>query len=138
FRPAYGQENPGSGKSDLTQTMRLSPGEEVTLDFQLPEFWSQTFRVVDQAGQPIEGLTPNVYFKADWGGAASFEVETATDASGVVIADKLPAEADVSFTFKMPGYIALEDLEMRGEPGAAYPEESIVLYRATSVRALLT
>jgi RNA polymerase sigma factor (sigma-70 family) len=138
FRPAYGQENPSSGKTDLTQSMELSPGDDITLDFQLPEFWSQTFRVVDQFGQPVEGLTPNVYFKADWGGAASFKVEAPTDADGVVNVDTLPAEADVSFSFEMPGYIAPEDLEVRGEPGVVYPEETVVLYRATSIRALLT
>ena len=107
--------------------VRIIPGVETPLDLTFMERYTATIRVVDELGQPVKGAE---VLRQDPGHDG---VVGMTDAEGLFSHDgMMPDFSDLDRLSKLvvrhPEYTSGSTLPRKGESGAVYPEETIVLY----------
>jgi RNA polymerase sigma factor (sigma-70 family) len=114
------------------KSVYLDPGEEVAVDLAIFDLYSQPIRVIDEFGKPIAGAT---VFGHDPVGITRVG-ETNADGR-FTCADLLPAFDGVDvfthLTVIHPDYCEEYSTPRVGEPGAVYPEETILLYGKASI-----
>jgi RNA polymerase sigma factor (sigma-70 family) len=114
------------------KSVYLDPGEEVAINLAIFELYSQSIRVIDEFGKHIAGAS--VSRNDPVGNWRAGE----TDADGqFTCTDLLPAfdGVDVSthLTVTHPDFCEESSTPRIGEPGAVYPEETILLYGKASI-----
>ena len=126
----YASANRDDGRQDNCRTIPWEPGSTHTVDFQLPDPFAMAIRVIDEAGQPVqgaevEGVRGPIYIKT-----------SKTDADGRYAWDGFAPGVEAYFTISKDGYVTTESQRITGETGAVYPEETVILYAADAQEGL--
>ncbi|HIJ73658.1 MAG TPA: sigma-70 family RNA polymerase sigma factor [Candidatus Hydrogenedentes bacterium] len=124
------------GFENLGREVYLTPGEEKEIDLFVPEPFTMAIRVIDEADRPVLGAT------VGRSGSGLFTVVGVTDESGryqyagftPVVNEDSSEIGEGCLTVSHPGYVDEESTHQWGYSGEAFPEETIVLYRAAGVR----
>jgi hypothetical protein len=113
----------------------LAPGDEREINFKLPDQFEMAVRVVDPSGQPIPFAQCDYYRITPQGtGMYGF---TQTDDTGYA-AHRFVPEYESWFHVQHEGYVSAHSTHVVGEPGAVYPEETIVLHPSSGVEGIVT
>jgi RNA polymerase sigma factor (sigma-70 family) len=105
-------------------------GSTHTIDFQLPDPFAMSIRVVDASGEPVQGAEVEGVVGPIYVG------DTKTDADGRYGWDGFAPGVEAHFTISKDGYLTTESQRITGESGAVYPEETIVLYAADGLEGV--
>ena len=126
----YASANADDGRQENGQSIPWEAGSTHTVDFQLPDPFAMSIRVVDAVGQPVqgaevEGVRGPIYIKS-----------TKSDAYGRYGWDGFAPGVEAHFVISKDGYLTTESQWITGETGAVYPEETIVLYADDGLEGL--
>ena len=139
----------GGVEQNYTKQVALAPGKEETVDLELPEPWKCRFVITDGVGAPIEGATAYVQESLSTGSTISNVYPAKSDRSGRIEIAGLTPGSTAAFRFERAGFLkaslhltsgemsGMEPITLSGSAGQEFPEQNVVLYRATSVEAAL-
>ena len=122
----------GPRDSEHSRTVELRSGQDNTLDLELPEPWSRSFRVVDEDGNPVEGARVQIVEHIE-GGVSGHSYPGVTDADGRIQVSGLVPDADIECAFSADGYVTENSTSIVGQPGENVPGETIVLHRPSGI-----
>jgi RNA polymerase sigma factor (sigma-70 family) len=111
-----------TGRKETSQTIPWAAGTTRIVDFRLPDPFALSIRVVDTAGQPVEGANVD-------GTQGVFRPKYKTDEEGRYEWDGFAPGMEAHFTVTKDGYRTAESQRITGESGAVYPEETVLLHR---------
>ncbi len=126
--PRYNGVDEGVEKARLGRRITWTAGEQLVLDFKLPEPFALSARIVDVDGIPITDAnvdyvpssvpgSPDEEGRCGWSGFAPYR--------------------DGHMVIEKDGYMTTETESVVGEPGAVYPEETVVLYEGGGIEGVL-
>ena len=97
------------------------------------------FRVVDPKGHPVQGAAAVQLQQRDPSGGANTQTLHGIESSmeGYVPIDMLGSGVSSQVTFEKSGYLDASSSEATGKPGELLPEETVILYPATTLIARL-
>ena len=119
------------------ETIELAAGEIRTLDLELPEPATRSFRVVTEEGQPVEGLQVSVFERMVEGGALGYRLSMTTDTDGRLTWAGVPAGSSVTVRFDDDVHLQASSAEIIAAPGEVLPKEVVVMYERAGVSGTL-
>ncbi len=126
--PRYNGVDMGTEKAALGQKVTWTAGETLELDFELPEPFSLSARVVDVEGNPITEADVNY---------DPSSVPGALDEEGRCGWHGFAPYHDARIGIEKEGYLRTETETIAGEPGVVYPEETLVLYESGGIEGTI-
>ncbi|MCL4692759.1 MAG: sigma-70 family RNA polymerase sigma factor [Candidatus Hydrogenedentes bacterium] len=122
--PRYNGVDEGTEKAALGQKVTWAAGETLELDFELPDPFALSARVVDVEGNPITDADVNY---------DPSSVPGALDEEGRCGWHGFAPYHDARIVVEKEGYLRTETETIAGEPGVVYPEETLVLYQSGGI-----
>jgi len=116
--------------------VRWSAGDEIVVNFELPEHVTRTVRALDTEGNPIENAEVKRYTRLP-DGASSMHGVGYTDENGEYSWSGFAPMCESWFRVHKEGYTPAETTRVVGEPGAVYPIEQVVLLGSGGVEGRL-
>lgn len=107
---------------------------EVRLEIDAP--FTISLRLVDEAGDPFA----DAYIASSWTGedrGMGRSMDWTTDANGLFSWDGFAPFGTYTLNAGARGFVRVESAEYAGEPGEIFPTETLVLYRAAGIDAVV-
>jgi len=119
------------------QELELTAGEERELDLILPDPFTISARVVDEAGTPV--VAPHKgcvrwYSGAFGPGYGGLRAESGPE--GLIYWSRFAPGYESWLSFSTDTYLAAETMRHTGQPGEVFPEETIVVYRRSGIEGV--
>jgi RNA polymerase sigma factor (sigma-70 family) len=114
------------------QQIGWTSGEQIVVDFELPEAFTLSIRVVGIDGNPIEGATIQHVTVLD-DGSPSLHGSGYSNAAGEYMWNGFAPYSECWFYIEKEGFIPTGTAHCVGEPAAVYPVEEVVLFASTGV-----
>lgn len=114
--------NAGDNGQEARDSIPWVAGTTRTLDIRVPDPFIMSISVIDTEGLPVQGATVTT-------GQGTYFPTTKTDEQGRYGWDGFAPGIEAHFTVTKEGYRKAQSQPIAGEPGAVYPEETIVLRR---------
>jgi RNA polymerase sigma-70 factor (ECF subfamily) len=130
--PSY-QPFGAAGFEQYGREIFLSPGDEKELDLYFPEPFSITIRVVNESGTPVSAARVKKNTPVMSGRPAGETDEDGRFVAAGIMPNIIGPETTASLTIEHPEYPSTNTRVYVGEPGDVFPEETVVLYRASGL-----
>lgn len=126
--PRYSGVDVGTEKTAHGRKITWTAGETLELDFELPDPFALSARVVDVEGNPITDAEVNY---------DPSSVPGELDENGRCGWHGFAPYHDARMVIEKEGYLRTETETIAGEPGVVYPEETLVLYQSGGIEGTI-
>ncbi len=125
--PHYSYMDLGAEEESYAQQFTWRAGKRLRFDFTLPDPFTQSIRLIDPEGNPVENAELDLVY-----GGTIFK-SGRTDREGRYSWEGFAPGYPAFFKIAKAGYSTTETIALSGEPGRNYPELPVTLYRAGGV-----
>jgi len=122
--------DPDEWVAQYGKEVRVGGGEEKVVDLVMPDPVTLSVRAVDRAGNALAGVPASVHSEGSGG------LRHATDEDGRFSWSGFPPGLNSWIELRShAGYLATDSTPVVGAPGEVFPEETLVMFRASGLEA---